>query len=71
MSFSIRDNGFICHRCFAKDPYRIPLSPASARLLRLFLFDLSRLGNVSVKQETKDELKGLFRRTMTSTQGST
>lgn len=56
--FSIRDNGFICHRCFAKDPYRIPLSPASARLLRLlFYFDLSRLGNVSVKRETKEELK--------------
>lgn len=35
--FSIRDNGFICHRCFEKDPYRVPISPQTARLLRLFI----------------------------------
>ncbi|MFP4958281.1 DNA repair protein RecO [Bacillus subtilis] len=56
--FSVRDNGFICHRCFEKDPYRIPIKPQTARLLRLFYyFDLSRLGNVSLKEETKAELK--------------
>jgi DNA repair protein RecO (recombination protein O) len=57
-SFSIREGGFICHRCLHKDPYHYKLSPSSVKLLRLFYFiDLSRLGNISVKQETKDELK--------------
>ncbi|WP_043933915.1 DNA repair protein RecO [Bacillus sp. EB01] len=57
-SFSIREGGFICHRCLEKDPYHFKISQAAAKLLRLFYhFDLSRLGNISVKQETKDELK--------------
>ena len=57
-SFSIREGGFICHRCLGKDPYHLKLSPAAVKLLRLFYyFDLSRLGNISVKEETKAELK--------------
>lgn len=60
-SFSIREGGFICHRCLEKDPYHFKLSQAGARLLRLFYhFDLSRLGNISVKKETKDELKRII-----------
>ncbi|MFY0757532.1 DNA repair protein RecO [Metabacillus dongyingensis] len=56
--FSIRENGFICHRCFEVDPYRLPISQATAKLLRLFYyFDLERLGKVTVKPETKTELK--------------
>ncbi|MBO0959464.1 DNA repair protein RecO [Neobacillus sp. MM2021_6] len=57
-SFSIRENGFICHRCLSKDPYHFKISPAAVKLLRLFYyFDLSRLGKISVKEETKAELK--------------
>jgi DNA repair protein RecO (recombination protein O) len=57
-SFSIREGGFICHRCLGKDPYHFKLSPATVKLLRLFYhIDLSRLGNISVKEETKAELK--------------
>lgn len=57
-SFSIREGGFICHRCLDKDPYHFKLSPSAVKLLRLFYhFDLSRLGNISVKEETKAELK--------------
>ena len=57
-SFSIREGGFICHRCLGKDPYHFPLSAAAVKLLRLFyFFDLSRLGNISVKEETKAEIK--------------
>ena len=38
--------------------YRIRIAPGTVRLLRLFyLLDLKRLGNISVKQETKAELK--------------
>ncbi|MDQ0858342.1 DNA repair protein RecO [Bacillus sp. V2I10] len=56
--FSIRENGFICHRCFGADPYRLQISQATAKLLRLFYyFDLERLGKVTVKSETKAELK--------------
>ncbi|MFD0048308.1 DNA repair protein RecO [Actinomycetes bacterium NPDC127524] len=57
-SFSIREGGFICHRCLDKDPYHIKISQQALKLLRLFYyFDLSRLGNISVKPETKKELE--------------
>lgn len=57
-SFSIREGGFICHRCLERDPYHLKISQATVKLLRLFyFFDLSRLGSISVKKETKQELK--------------
>lgn len=57
-SFSIREGGFICYRCLDQDPYHLKVTPAALRLLRLFYyFDLSRLGSISVKDETKAELK--------------
>jgi len=56
--FTLRENGFICHRCFQHDPYRLSISQNVVKLLRLFYYlDLSRLGQVSVKNETKKELK--------------
>ncbi|WP_370222085.1 DNA repair protein RecO [Cytobacillus sp.] len=60
-AFSIRENGLICHRCLDKDPYHFKVSQATIKLLRLFyFFDLSRLGNISVKPETKAELKKII-----------
>ena len=57
-AFSVREGGFICHRCFHLDPHLIPISPATMKLLRLFYYiDLHRLGKISVKEETKKELK--------------
>ena len=57
-SFSINEGGFLCHRCKERDRYRISISPATVKLLRLFYyFDLSRLGTISLKDETKQELK--------------
>ncbi|NEY19693.1 DNA repair protein RecO [Bacillus ginsengihumi] len=57
-AFSIRENGIICHRCFEKDPYHLALSQPAIKLLRLFYyFDIGRLGNISVKPETKKELR--------------
>ena len=57
-SFSIREGGIICHRCLTKDPYHLKISSATIKLLRIFyFFDLNRLGNISVKPETKAELK--------------
>ncbi|MBM7701488.1 DNA repair protein RecO [Metabacillus iocasae] len=56
--FSIRDNGLICHRCTEKDPYHLRVSPGTIKLLRLFYYiDLQRLGSISVKEETKHQLK--------------
>lgn len=55
--YSIREGGFICGDCAEKDPYHYRLSAASVRLLRLFYyFDLTRLGSIQVKEETKREL---------------
>lgn len=60
-SFSIREGGFICHRCIEKDPYHYKISKATVQLLRLFYYmDVTRLGNISVKDETKKELKTII-----------
>ncbi|GER66931.1 DNA repair protein RecO [Weizmannia acidilactici] len=57
-AFSIRENGLLCDRCFGRDPYRLPLSQPSIRLLRIFYFlDINRLGTISVKESTKKELR--------------
>lgn len=57
-SFSIREGGLLCHRCVEKDPYRFDISQAAIKLLRVFYYiDLKRLGNISVKEETKSELR--------------
>ncbi|RLQ98186.1 DNA repair protein RecO [Falsibacillus albus] len=59
--FSIRENGFLCHRCFQVDPYHFPMSISALKLLRIFyFFDVNRLGNISVKPETKEELKNII-----------
>lgn len=57
-AFSIREGGILCQRCIHIDPYHIKISPATVKLLRIFYYlDLKRLGNISVKKETKAELK--------------
>ncbi|MDM5199753.1 DNA repair protein RecO [Fictibacillus enclensis] len=57
-SFSIREGGLLCERCSHLDPNRIPLAKPAARLLRLFYhFDLNRLGNISLKKQTKDQIR--------------
>lgn len=56
--FSIREGGLLCHRCYDKDPYYLKISNTTVRLLRIFYYiDLSRLGKIEVKNETKNELK--------------
>jgi len=59
--FSIKENGLICHQCFDTDPHFFPLSQNAVKLLRLFyFFDIHRLGSISVKPETKKELKDII-----------
>lgn len=56
--FSINEGGFLCHRCLSIDPYHIPLKKKTAELLHLFShMDLARLGNISLKSETKKEIR--------------
>lgn len=57
-SFSIRGAGFLCHRCSHRDEYRMDISPKAIQLLRTFYYlDLKRLGSITLKPETKKELR--------------
>ncbi|WP_374721687.1 DNA repair protein RecO [Peribacillus tepidiphilus] len=59
-AFSVKEGGFLCHRCFHQDQYHIKMNATILRLLRLFYyFDLKRLGNISIKDETKKILRQL------------
>ena len=58
VSFSIREGGFLCDRCVEIDAHHIPVSEAVRKLLKLFLhFDLKRLGSISLKERTKDDIR--------------
>ncbi|WP_335869330.1 DNA repair protein RecO [Bacillus sp. 2205SS5-2] len=60
--FSFKENGLICHRCKGNDPHHFPLSQSAVKILRImYFFDLNRMGNISVKEETKNELTTLIR----------
>ncbi|UCZ54507.1 DNA repair protein RecO [Bacillus shivajii] len=56
--FSVRQGGILCSSCKHEDSYHMKVTPSVIKLLRLFQqFDIKRLGNVSVKKETKRQLK--------------
>lgn len=60
-AFSINEGGFLCDQCRHTDPHALPLPSQTARLLNLFYhIDLARLGNVSVKKDTKEALKQIL-----------
>ncbi|MCM2677844.1 DNA repair protein RecO [Alkalicoccobacillus plakortidis] len=62
VAFSIRFGGFICRSCLHRDEHAFPCSSQTVRLLRLFYeMNLHRLGNISLKKETKQELKQIIR----------
>ncbi|MDQ6421109.1 DNA repair protein RecO [Paenibacillus sp. LHD-117] len=57
--------GILCSRCESRDPYGIPMSEGVHKILRLFKgMDMRRLGAISVKSETKAELKKCMRALM-------
>lgn len=57
-SFSIKEAGLLCSRCKHIDNQKIEISVAVTKLLRLFHYlDLNRLGSITVKDETKKQLK--------------
>ncbi|HEX6922651.1 MAG TPA: DNA repair protein RecO [Bacillales bacterium] len=56
--FSVREGGLLCANCKRIDPHYLRISETALKLLRLFMhMDLKRLGKVSLKPETKNELK--------------
>jgi DNA repair protein RecO (recombination protein O) len=57
-SFSIAEGGYLCEQCRFIDPNALNLTPHTARLLHVFYhIDLARLGEVSIKTETKQTIK--------------
>ncbi|QHW30426.1 DNA repair protein RecO [Paenibacillus rhizovicinus] len=62
MALSAHAGGVLCSRCTYKDAQAFPLSESALKLLRLYQrMDLRRLGNIQVKDETKQQLKGAMR----------
>ncbi|WP_100406763.1 DNA repair protein RecO [Bacillus solitudinis] len=61
VAFSIRHAGFLCKRCVHIDDNARRISPQTARLLRLFFYiDLNRLGQISLKEETRATLRAII-----------
>lgn len=57
VSFSIKEGGFLCRRCHENDLHSMTVSHATPKLLKLFLhMDIKRLGKISVKRYTRDEI---------------
>ncbi len=58
LAFSVKEGGFLCSQCLQADRHSIKVSEATQKLLRLFMtLDLKRLGKISLKQETRAEIK--------------
>ncbi|SDW14034.1 DNA replication and repair protein RecO [Marininema mesophilum] len=61
-AFSVQMGGILCSNCFYRDPHRIPLSSASARILKqLQRMTPDRLGQVQVREETQLQLERVMR----------
>lgn len=59
--FSTNEGGIICHRCVDRDRYALPISVGAAKIMRmLFLIDVNRLGNISISEQTKHEIRELI-----------
>lgn len=60
-AFSIRRAGYLCHNCLPTDPYHIRISSQTLKILRaLYYVDIDRLRNISVKEQTKAEVKNVL-----------
>lgn len=61
-AFSFAQIGFLCHRCFAIDPYLIRLTPAQVKLIRTFYsVPIEKVGKLTLKKETKGFIKKIIR----------
>jgi len=58
IAFSVSQGGILGRCCYHLDSNALKISPASARLLRMFKYvQLDRIGKIALKEETKKELK--------------
>lgn len=72
IQFSIRHGGFICENCHETDPEAMEISPGTVKLLRLFQqMQMDQLGNINVKDSTKQQLSLIMRRFIEEYLGST
>ncbi|MGJ9381706.1 DNA repair protein RecO [Salipaludibacillus sp. CF4.18] len=56
--FSLRQGGVLCSQCMHIDDYHLKVSSATIKLLQLFQqLNPTRIGHISVKTETKQQLK--------------
>ena len=61
-AFSFKQIGFLCHRCFQMDPYLIRITPTQLKLIRTFYtVPINRVGNLTLKKETKQFMKKIVR----------
>lgn len=59
---SVQFGGALCPRCQHNDRFAVTLSEGAQKLLKLYRrMDLRRLGNIQVREETKQELKKAMR----------
>ncbi|WP_102691298.1 DNA repair protein RecO [Rummeliibacillus pycnus] len=62
-AFSFTQGGFLCHRCFHRDPYLIRLTPTQLKLIRMFYnVPIDQIGKLTLKKETK----GFIRKIVTT-----
>ncbi|WP_139490485.1 DNA repair protein RecO [Brevibacillus dissolubilis] len=62
---SITQGGLLCPACTLTDPYAVSVTPGTWKLLRLFqMFDLERLGDIEVKDSTRNQLRFILHRFM-------
>ena len=59
--FSIREGGLLCESCRRKDPHAMLLLDGAARILSIVQsLDMSQLGKITVKEETKQQLQKIM-----------
>ncbi len=59
--FSIREGGLLCESCRRKDPHAMLLLDGVARILSIVQnLDVSQLGKITVKRETKQQLQKIM-----------
>lgn len=59
--FSVSGGGILCSGCAGADPHAIPVSVPAAKLLSLFKhIPIARIGHVSLKRKTIEEIESLI-----------
>lgn len=59
--FSTKEGGLICHRCNEQDDYALSISTNAAKIMRMLsLIEINRLGNISISEHTKLEMRELI-----------